>query len=60
MSAWDDAVNREFVAKLKAKAEAYPDEFALLADLENFGGDVYVLLTETDELEFGKGNDESI
>lgn len=53
MSAWDDAVNREFVDKLWDLAEKYESEAELIADLANFGGDVLNMMQETDVIEYG-------
>lgn len=39
--------------KLIALAEEYPSEKALLLDAFNFGGNVYELLQQTDEIIFG-------
>lgn len=52
MSAWDNAVNREFMAKLIALAEAYSSEDALLDKSMEFGWDVYALLRETNDINF--------
>jgi hypothetical protein len=54
MSAWENAVNKNFAKNIKAIAEYYASEEDLLNNLEDFGGKVWDVLLDTETLTFGK------
>jgi hypothetical protein len=53
MGAWETAVDIETMAKIMSLVASYDNEAELIADLENFGGDVLEILNAYNTIQYG-------